>query len=125
MRATPAEWFAARRAPEFMIHWAERPETLPFVRVSVDFVSRRERYPLKRYRGHNYRVVGHAMLKPLVTSDGGRFQMRIFTVRDYDATPADGGFIPAEAVDPLTLAPNVAGHRTDRCRDGHFPRRSA
>jgi Family of unknown function (DUF6009) len=89
------------------------------VRVSQDLVAQREHYPLKKYRGHNYRVVGHAMLKPAVRSLNRRFFMRIFTVRDYDQTPADGGFIPSEAVDPLTLAPNVSGRVTERCRDGH------
>jgi hypothetical protein len=109
---------------ESRIYWHELPETLPFVRVSEDFVSSRTHYPLTRMVGHNYRVVGHGMLRPDVEPDyhHRRWTVRIFTVRDYDTTPERGGFIPTEAVDPLTLAPNVVGSVTDRCHVGVFPR---
>jgi hypothetical protein len=123
MMSTTEEHEHAERYPECLIYWYERPEAFPFVRCSEDYVSSRTQYPVKQMIGHNYRVVGHAMIKDLVDARyTGRWLMRIFTVRDYDTTPEYGGFIPSEAVDPLTLAPNERGIKTDRCKVGRFPK---
>jgi hypothetical protein len=107
----PRQTFLGDIGLEESIVWLEAPESLPFVRVSFVHVAHRTNMPRRCLRGHNYRVVGYATLSPHARRNlVARYWRRVFTVRDYD-----GGWVPTEAVDPLTLAPGVDGQVTARC----------
>lgn len=100
---------------EEKIVWLLDPATLPYVRERVGLVSSRQR-PLKNY--NNFKVVGYAVLKASASGKGGMFCRRFFWLKEYDRYFQPTGIYrfgtPAEAVDPLTVAPGVAGRQTDR-----------
>lgn len=99
---------------EAEIVWLFDPESMPYVRERVTIVSTRQR-PIKKY--NDYKVVGYAILKP--DAPGKRmFRRRFFWLKDYDRYYQPQGIYsigtPVEGVDPLTVAPGVAGQQTDR-----------
>ncbi len=96
------------------IVWLIDPATMPYVRECIALVSSRQR-PLKKCNG--YQVVGYAVL-PAATPGRSWFKRRCFWLKEYDRYYQPAGTYsvgtPAEGVDPLTVAPGVAGRKTDR-----------
>ena len=95
---------------EARIVWLRPVETLPrYVREIVHQIPRRVGISRRRHPG----IVGYSELRPEAPADfPGVFSRRVFWLADHD--PYEGGGAPCEAVDPLTVAPGVAGKNTDR-----------
>lgn len=96
---------------EDSIVWLEDPAGFPYVRETYLGASFRSRKPKFGLDG---RMVGYATLRADVRgSVPGFFDRRVFWVKRYDRSEdPDGTYAvgaPAEAVDPLTVAPGVAG----------------
>jgi hypothetical protein len=113
----------ARLADEDRIVWLEDIGKLDYVReVIYDGIRSRCRKP--SWRGHTGRLVGYATLidRP-VCSGGPRFNLayysrRVFWLAPYDRDLDPNGSYrigaPAEAVDPRTVRPKIAGQITRR-----------
>jgi hypothetical protein len=96
------------RTNETGIRWLESPLDHRYVRVAA-FHSRS---PVRRPRQRKgaTRVVGYSVVARAKGAD--RYERRMFVVHERDPWRFDGA--PAEAVDPLTVAPNERGRRTER-----------
>lgn len=107
---------------EAQIVWLDNPEKWGYVREATIMVGTRMRpiseRQMKQRFGHFYKLVGYAILTPDAPSDSaGFFIRRIFWLKDYDRGCPNEKYhtgYPCEAVDPLTVAPNVLGKKTDR-----------
>jgi hypothetical protein len=108
---------SAGMLPEILV-WFEDPKTLPFVRVRMERAGCRGRYPKSRMRGPNYRVVGFRdRARGRLRLSERHYEMRdVYTVRDYDKAPCDGGYVPVEGRDPLNLDAGWS------CHEGSFPK---
>ncbi|MCX4409414.1 DUF6009 family protein [Streptomyces sp. NPDC059837] len=101
--------------------WLEDIEDLDYVRQSLDRLPTRRGKPAYHRDG---RMVGFAFLgstaKPSRSS--GTFRRRVFWLLPHDRDSEPDGLyakgVPAEAVDPRTLAPRVKGFKTERSEGG-------
>jgi len=103
---------------ENKIVWLEPVENLDYVREKSIMTSFRHGMISKHDRP-NGRVVGYSELLPGTPGiSKGTFRRRVFWLAPHDRDSAGGGpyqhSAPGEAVDPRTVAPNVAGALTDR-----------
>ncbi len=95
-------------AYEKSIVWLEDIEKLDYVRVVRVTCAKSRRGPLVVNSGE--RVVGYAKLMADAPRDAKtqRFARRLFYLKDSDRMDGSGS-IPANAVDPRTVLPGVAG----------------
>ncbi|MEV5492601.1 DUF6009 family protein [Streptomyces bobili] len=101
--------------------WLEEVDGLDYVRQSLDRLPTRKGRPAYHRDG---RMVGYALLgstaKPSRSS--GTFRRRVFWLLPHDRDSEPEGLyatgVPAEAVDPRTLAPRVKGFKTERSEGG-------
>ena len=100
---------------EDQIVWLEDPRQFDYVREAICHAPDRRRRP--RWRGKG-RLVGYATLTHRTPRDNAItrwFWRRVFTICDHDRSELPNGVyareVPAEAVDPLTVAPNVGSPR--------------
>lgn len=105
---------------ESAIVWERDPNKFPFVRVVFTLVPYRKKWR-NRWTPSDEIIVGYAEIWEGHRGWNGRFWRRRFVVRNCDYPFGDGYAppkspnVPCEAVDPLTLAPNVSGSVTERC----------
>ncbi|MFK0229969.1 DUF6009 family protein [Streptomyces sp. NPDC090303] len=103
------------------IVWLEDVSGLEYVRQSLDRLPTRTGRPAYHRDG---RMVGYAVLSTAAKASraSGTFRRRVFWLlpHDRDAVPQGlyAGSAPAEAIDPLTLAPTVKGRKTERSEGG-------
>ena len=121
------------------IVWLEDPAALPYVREDLLRTHTRRR-PIRHPYGKNRggkpgepgkaRTVGYSTLKPGASRSGRSrwygFERRVFWLKEFDranqafrqedARPTNiyTTTCPSEAVDPLTIAPGLAGRMTER-----------
>jgi hypothetical protein len=112
--------------PEDLVHetelvWLEDIEPLDYVRQSLDRLPSRRRKPPYHRDG---RMVGYAVIGPdaRASAASGTFRRRVFWLLPHDRDQQPDGLYatgaPSEAVDPRTLAPKVAGYKTERSEGG-------
>ncbi|MFF8414833.1 DUF6009 family protein [Streptomyces omiyaensis] len=103
------------------IVWLEDVSTLEYVRQSLDRLPTRSGKPAYHRDG---RMVGYAVLSTTAKASraSGTFRRRVFWLlpHDRDTTPHGlyASSAPAEAIDPLTLAPTIKGRKTERSEGG-------
>lgn len=106
---------------ETEIIWKRSPETMDYVRQrKVTAGTRSGEIPENRIAGE---IVGYAVVAPdAITMRYGQYRRRIFYLKDHDRFYEGEGVyatgVPAEAVDPLTVAPGVEGVVTPQARGG-------
>jgi hypothetical protein len=106
---------------EIALVWLEDVEELDYVRQSLDRLPTRCGKPAYHRDG---RMVGYAQLGPRAKPSraSGTFRRRVFWLLPHDRDSDPGGLytsgVPAEAVDPRTLAPAVKGRKTGRSKEG-------
>jgi hypothetical protein len=104
---------------EIALVWLEDVDDLDYVRQSLDRLPTRCGKPAYHRDG---RMVGYAQLGPCAKPSraSGTFRRRVFWLLPHDRDSDPGGLytsgVPAEAVDPRTLAPAVKGHKTERSK---------
>ncbi|WP_329537852.1 DUF6009 family protein (plasmid) [Streptomyces sp. NBC_01450] len=104
--------------------WLEDISTLDYVRQSLDRLPTRRGRPAYHRDG---RMVGYALLGPGAkpSRSSGTFRRRVFWLLPHDRDTAPEGLyatgVPAEAVDPRTLAPGSKGRKTERSEGGLSP----
>lgn len=114
---------------EDQIVWLEDPRQFDYVREAMCHAPDRRRRP--RWRGKG-RLLGYATLTHRTPRDNAItrwFWRRVFTVCDHDRSELPNGIyarhVPAEAVDPLAVAPNVGSLRLIAVPSDRWPVRSA
>lgn len=116
--------FTLALSQEAEIVWEVDPATLPYVRSSIYWSSRR-RGPLPPPVG---RRVGYANLRPDAVKsrfEESMFQRRVFWLKEQDRPDDPDGVYamgcPVEGVDPLTVAVGVEGEINERAWGGPIP----
>ncbi|MEU6987927.1 DUF6009 family protein [Streptomyces sp. NPDC046324] len=107
---------------EVALVWLESVDELDYVRQSLDRLPTRRGKPAYHRDG---RMIGYAQLGPGArpSHSSGTFRRRVFWLLPHDRdTDPDGLYatgVPAEAIDPRTLAPGVKGSKTERSKGGY------
>ncbi|MFH8533959.1 DUF6009 family protein [Streptomyces tendae] len=108
-------------AREHDVVWLEDPETLDYVRQTLDKTRRRNTKPPYLRDG---RMVGYARLDDGAEPDpdSGLYKRRVFFLLPHDRDSLPHGLYqegaPGEAVDPRTIAPKKPGTKTERSQRG-------
>lgn len=96
---------------------------IDYVRQSAYLLRMRTRAPGKQ--SGERRLVGYATVGSQTRGVGGYSLRRAFWLKDYDRyfdpTGSYRTGTPAEAVDPRTVQPGIAGEVTKRAYDGRYP----
>ncbi|MGW4412602.1 DUF6009 family protein [Nonomuraea sp. NPDC004702] len=106
---------------EIELVWLENPETLDYVRQSLDRLPTRRGRPAYHRDG---RMVGYAILGRTAkgAAASGTFHRRVFWLAPHDRDTMPNGEYstgaPLESVDPRTLSPGQPGHKTERSEGG-------
>jgi hypothetical protein len=101
--------------------WLRDPQDLYYVRQSLIHCPEPKGFPLVD-RVHRLRqfaaLVGYGESAELERESGPSYLRRVFWLtgfdRNYDPTAEFSAIYPDTAVDPLTVAPRVVGHKTTR-----------
>ncbi|MGW6360912.1 DUF6009 family protein [Streptomyces sp. NPDC055092] len=108
--------------------WLEAPDTLDYVRQTLDKTRRRNTKPPYLRDG---RMVGYARLSQDAEPDpdSGLYKRRIFFLLPHDRDSLPDGLYqngaPGEAVDPRTVEPTKPGSKTQRSQHGPAMQASA